>query len=354
MKLSSLFKGKVYTFPRTQNQDEDKSFALEVIKRIKPNLQVLEITVGSIKNHYDVFILKDNFNRTFKLKISLDDSEGMLKKESNVVKNSKCPVMPLFIKYGQVKIGEEITYLLVEIPPYESVVDYGRSCIINNFDSFIDSYFTFQKTKGVRNTYRISLEYFLKHINPLSYLPEDSLRALKSYTDYESCENFISELSDEVVLLSESFKLPNKQKCHGGLSIESIFFDGEGFHFDDFKDVCMGHPYIDFIDLILDLGVSEDIQYSYLSIFCQKGGIIEDRDLFKSLYQIQLRKKLLFLITEYIKEVYVYDSYRYDNVLNIADVFSHCYERFCKIKIFQENREFIMKTICEPIFGVKA
>ena len=111
---------------------------------------------------------------------------------------------------------------------------------------------------------------------------------------------------------------------------------------------------IDFIDLILDLAISEDMQYSYLSIFCQKGGFIEDRDLFKSLYQIQLRKKLLFLITEYIKEVYVYDSYRYDNVLNIADVFSHCYERFCKIKMFHKNREFIMKTICEPILGVKA
>ena len=205
MKLSSLFKGKVYTFPQTQNQDEDKSFALEVIKRIKPDLQVSEITVGSIKNHYDIFILKDNFGKIYKLKISLDDSEGVLKKESNVIKNSACSVTPLFIKYGQIKIGEEVSYLLVETPPYESVVDYGRSCIINNFDIFIESYFTFQKTKGVRNTYRISLEHFLKHINPLSYLPEDSLRALKSYTDYESCENFISELSDELVLLSQVF-----------------------------------------------------------------------------------------------------------------------------------------------------
>jgi len=354
MKLSSLFKGKVYTFPQTQNQDEDRNFALEVVKRIKPNLQVLEIIVGAIKNDYDVFVLKDNIGKIYKLKISLDDSEGVLKKESNVIRNSDCNVIPLFVKYGQVKIGEDVTYLLVEIPPCESVVEYGRSCIINNFDIFIDSYFKFQKTKGVRNTYKISLEHFLDNINPLSYLPEDSLRALKSYTDYDYYKNFISELSEELTLLAKSFKLPNKQKCHGGLSIDNIFFDGQAFYFDDFKNVCMGHPYIDFIDLILDLGISEDIQYSYLSIFCQKGGITEDRDLFKSLYQIQLRKKLLFLITEYIKEVYVYDSYRYDNVLNIADIFSHCYERFCKVKMFHKNREFIMKTICEPIFGVKA
>ena len=30
-------------------------------------------------------ILKDNFGKIYKLKISLDDSEGVLKKESNVI-----------------------------------------------------------------------------------------------------------------------------------------------------------------------------------------------------------------------------------------------------------------------------
>ena len=70
MKLSSLFKGKVYTFPQTKNQDQDKSFALEVIKRIKPDLVLSDITVGVIKDHYDVFVLKDNKGGIFKLKIS--------------------------------------------------------------------------------------------------------------------------------------------------------------------------------------------------------------------------------------------------------------------------------------------
>ena len=72
------------------------------------------------------------------------------------------------------------------------------------------------------------------------------------------------------------------------------------------------------------------------------------------LTNLSLVDKVEIRITEYIKEVYVYDSYRYNNIINISSVFSHCYERFCKIKMFYENRDFIMKTICEPIFGVKA
>ena len=354
MKLSSLFEGKVYTFPQTQNQDQDKTFASEVIKKIKPNWVVSDIMVGDIKDYYDIFIIRDDKKRTFKLKISLDDSQGVLKKEHNGTRNSKSSVTPILIEYGVVKIGDEITYLLVEIPICESVGEHGRSSLMGNFDSFIDSYFIFQKTKGVRTTYKTSLNKFLKNVEPSSYLPEESIEALKSYTDYDLCRNFVSSLSEEIICLSQGFSLPCKYKCHGGLSVDNIFTDGKKFYFDDFKDMFMGHPYIDFIDLILDLGLPEDTQYPLLSNFCQRGGIPENRNLFKSLYEIQLRKKLLILITEYIKEVYVYDSYRYNNIINISSVFSHCYERFCKIKMFYENRDFIMKTICEPIFGVKA
>ena len=354
MKLSSLFKGKVYTFPQTQNQDQDKSFALQVIKKIKPNLVVSNISVGDIKDYYDIFIIKDDKKKTFKLKISLDDSQKVLKKEYTVTKNSESSSTPVSIEYGIVKIGDEITYLLVGVPPYESLGEYGRSSLLGNFESFVDSYFVFQKTKGVRTTYKTSLDKFLKNVDPSSYLPQESIEALKSYTDYDLCKGFVSGLSEEIRKLSQEFVLPYKYKCHGGLSVDSVFTDGRDFYFDDFKDVFMGHPYIDFIDIILDVGLPKDSQYSLLSTFCQRGGIVEDRTLFKSLYEIQLRKKLLILITEYIKEVYVYDSYRYNNILSIANTFSHCYERFRKIKMFEENKGFIMKTICEPIFGIKA
>jgi hypothetical protein len=354
MKLSSLFKGKVYTFPQTQNQEQDKSFALEVIKKIKPNLVVSNISVGDVKDYYDVFIIKDDEKKTFKLKISLDDSQEVLKKEYTVTKNSKSSSTPISIEYGVVKIGDEITYLLVEVPPYESVGEYGRSSLLGNFESFVDSYFVFQKTKGVRTTYKTSLDKFLKNVDPASYLPQESIEALKSYTDYDLCKGFVSSLSEEIRRLSQEFILPYKHKCHGGLSVDNVFTDGGNFYFDDFKDVFMGHPYVDFIDIILDLGLPKDAQYSLLSTFCQRGGVAEDRTLFKSLYEIQLRKKLLILITEYIKEVYVYDSYRYNNILSIANTFSHCYERFCDVEMFHKNKDFIMKTICEPIFGVKA
>ena len=354
MKLSSLFQGKVYAFPQTQNQSQDLAFAEKVIGEIAPDLDVSAISIGKIQDNYDVFLLKDKNKSEYRLKISLDDSDGILKKEASMIKNCSSYAVPKFKSYGQLKVGEEISYLLTSTPPCESIRNYGRSCLVENLNSFFKSYFDFQNTKPVKPTYNSSLKKFLLNLDPSSYLPKDSLDAFKSYTDYTLCREFMSDLKEQIVSLSNNIELPYRFKCHGKLSLDNIFFDKTNFYFDDFECVFMGHPYIDFTDILLELGISEDIQYKLFSQFCRYGEISEDREFFKKLYEIQLRKKLGDLISQYIKEIYIYDYYRYDNILNIADIFSHCYERFCKIEIFNKNRDFIMKTICEPIFGVKA
>lgn len=354
MKLSSLFKGKVYAFPQTQNQEQDLTFAGKVIEKVDPKLDIANISLGKINDNYDVFTITDTNRKNYKLKISLDDSDGVLKKEASVVKNSKSKTVPKFKSYGEIKIGEKISYLLTIIPPYESVRDYGRSCLIENMDLFFRNYFDFQCTKSVRPTYKTSLDKFFNNLDPQNYLPKDSLQAFESYTDYPLCREFMMELKEETYGLTQKIHLPYNFKCHGNLSLDNIFFDKKMFYFDGFESVYMGHPFIDLVDFFLEVGLPEEDQYRILSQFCAVGELPEERGYFKALYEIQLRKKLGDLISNYIKEIYIYDSYRYDNILNIADVFSHCYERFCKVEIFNKNRDFIMKTICEPIFGVKA
>tara|TARA_R100001509_G_scaffold113152_1_gene68521 strand:+ start:5470 stop:6534 length:1065 start_codon:yes stop_codon:yes gene_type:complete len=354
MKLSSLFKGKVYAFPQTKNQEQDLTFASKVIEKVDSKLDVTNISLGEIKDNYDVFTITDINQKKYKLKISLDDSDGILKKEASVIKNTKSKTVPKFKSYGEIKIGENISYLLTIIPSYESVRDYGRSCLMENMDLFFVNYFDFQCTKSVRPTYKTSLDKFFNNLDPQNYLPKDSLRAFESYTDYPLCREFMKKLKEETYALTKKTHLPYKFKCHGNLCLDNIFFDKKMFYFDSFDSVYMGHPFIDLVDLLLEIGLPEENQYQILSKFCAVGELSEERDYFKCLYEIQLRKKLGDLISNYIKEIYIYDSYRYDNILNIADVFSHCYERFCKIKIFNKNKDFIMKTICEPIFGVKA
>ena len=56
MKLSSLFKGKVYAFPQTQNQEQDLTFAGKVIEKVDPKLDIANISLGKI-NEIIIYIL---------------------------------------------------------------------------------------------------------------------------------------------------------------------------------------------------------------------------------------------------------------------------------------------------------
>lgn len=116
----------------------------------------------------------------------------------------------------------------------------------------------------------------------------------------------------------------------------------------------MGHPFVDFIDLILESGFGREHEKDLLSLFCNYTNTQLDKRLYHALYESLLRKKLVELIGAYIYEVYLFKSYRINKILNIADTFSQSYDRFRVIPLFEENREFILKTLTESILGVKA
>ena len=355
MKITSLFKDKAYAFSHKGDPEEDCAFATRALKKIKPNLKVSDILLQQVKDHCDVFLIHTEKNDLLKLKISLSDPDELLKKEATALRSCKgFNDVPQLIDQGLTEIGEPISYLLSKVPPAESLRDYGRSGIREKIKPFLESYWEFSRTRPVRQTYKRVLDRFAEQLIPSNMLPDESLIAVKSYTDYPLCEEILLSLNSELLDYFEKTKDQLKQKCHGALSLDSIFLGGDCIYFDDLYNVSMGHPFLDFIELSLELGVPKGDEMSFFSEFCRAGDVVPNRDLYYNLYDLQIRKKLTELLTSYIREVYLYDSFRYEKILFIADSFSHCYDKFSNIDLFKKNREFIMKTVCEPIFGVKA
>ena len=70
----------------------------------------------------------------------------------------------------------------------------------------------------------------------------------------------------------------------------------------------MGHPYIDLIDVMLEVGLPQVQEMSFFKEFCVKGKFNQDIDLYNKLYDLQTKKKLTELLTAYVKEVYLYNS----------------------------------------------
>jgi hypothetical protein len=357
MKLTSLFKDKAYAFSQAGDPENDCEFAANLISKIKPKFNLKEIMLWGVTEYCDIFLLSNEKRECFKLKFSLSDPRGLLKREVTSIRSLGSNASPSLVKHGETELGEPISYLMTKVPAGESVRNIGRSHLMEKVDDFINAYWQFSETRPVRQSYTSVIKEFADDLIPENCIDEAGLQAVKKYTDYDFCEKFLLDLRTQIIVCSDRASAELNHKCHGALGIDSIFYyEGEkqGFYFDDLYNVSKGHPYIDFLDLIFDLGVPPEMDIRLWKRFCEIGGFPQNRDLFHVIYEMQVRKKLADLLICYIREVYLYNSYRYQRILEIADSFSHCYSRFCKLPIFSEKRDFFMKTICEPIFGVKA
>ena len=355
MDISSLFKDKAYSFREISDNEEEKNFAKITLNKFLPDFNIKKIDSSVVFDHYDIFSVYNQQNEKFTFKISLDDSENILKKESTFLKNHKSAHIPELVKNCRVKIGDEMSCLLSRVPEGENIRNHGRSIILNQLQEFRDSYTNvFLQTKTNRRSYKGYINSFCDKLNPEKFLNDESINSFKAYTDYDLCVSFIKELKKQIknslVYVYEDLNY----NCHTGMSLDSIFYGSGGFYYDYLHNVSRGHPLVDFIDILLELGVSSYDDKRLAVHFCEELKIKYDQNIYDSIYQVQLRKKLAELVISYIKEVYLFDSFRYERIFYIADTFSHCYKRFCSIDIFEKNKEFIMKTICEPIFGVKA
>ena len=354
MKLPSLFKDKAYAFSQAGNSEDDCKFAVALLTKTHPDLIFTDISLWSVTDHYDIFMVRDKNGHFFKLKISLSDPDGFLKKESVVLRRGSSPSLPILLDYGTITIGDKVTYLLSRIPAGESVRSYGRSCLTNELDLFFKSYWSFAKSHNVKPTYKKIINYLANQLIPTNSLGAESQEALQKHSDYDLSEKLLLELRGDLLGCFKDVQKQLNKKCHGALSLDSIFYYGGGFYFEELYNVSMGHPYIDFCDLLIEMGSPPENDIQLWKQFCKSGSFPQDRELYSKVYQLCIRKKLASLLINYIKEIYLYDSFRYENIFYIADSFSHAYARFQGIESFDKNKDFIMKTICEPIFGVKA
>ena len=350
-KIDSLFKGRAYLFSPEMGEEEVK-FAKELTKRVYPALKVKNIELLSVGESYDTFEIQDDQDYFFKLKVSLEAPCATLKKEASVMKKTFCASSPVYIKHGVVTIGEKMSYLLTALPPCRPLREVGRSILVETFPVFLECYKEFQETEPLTTLYKTPLRRIFNGLNLKKVLPAEVAEEVAEYTDYDLCTSFVKELERRTFSFFSKVEKETSFKCHGNLSLDSVLHDGHYFYFDSLENACMAHPFIDLADLMLDAGVDKETERELLSKMAETLDI--STDLYEDIYQMCLGKKIAELLSHYIKEVYLYNSYRQERLMAIADAFSQCYERFRSVDIFEENRHFILKTITEPILGVNS
>ena len=356
MDLSNLFQNKAYVVPHHIAQEDSEIELIGLLlKSLDKPIFAQNIEFISETENYDIYKYTYQ-NSCYCIKISLDPNCKEIEHESKFLKKINPLIRCQYIKDGIIKIGDDIRYIITSYENAESLNDLGRSYFLENFDSFCHTYSLMQESEKIPISYKDHLsDYF--NMACMENLLEDSIQSIKNYTNFELINQIMLDMKNELMLCYHDEFSDRKFICHGNLNGNNIISRNGLFKFINFDNCYSSHCFLDLNEIIIELGLPENIELGLLERFCLNMKIDFNKNTlqtYKKCYKIVLIKKGIQLIMNYLKEVYLYDSRRKDEIIKISDQFSQSYDRYMSISHFKNNENFILKTITEPILNQKA
>jgi hypothetical protein len=357
MFTGNLLKNKAYILPiHAESSDSEIELVKSLLNSLDEPIHPVDIKFIESTENYDVYrySYRDSF---YCIKVSLDKDCKPIQHEANYLNKINNLIRPKYIKDGTIKIGDDLRYIITSYEESESIQELGRSFLIKNFDSFCEAYGLMQNSAKLNTSYKQHISEYFQTSNISELLTADSIDAIKNYTDFNLLKKIMDDMKNELLVLhNESFE-DKAFICHGSLNAKNIISRNNLFKFINFDNCYSSHCFFDLNELFIELAIPENLEYELLEKFCLNLKIAFNSNtlnLYKKCYQISLVKKAIELVTSYLKEVYLYSSERTDMIVNISDRFYNSYDRYMSIKYFKDNKDFIFKTLTEPILDQKA
>ena len=218
MKISSLFRGRAYVVGAEDRLTEDARFVSELFKKINLKAGVKDVKLIVSNDDYDDYQLKDDNGRPLRIKISFDKGNYALKQESKNLKAAQSPVCGYWMGSGDIKLGDEFSYLLYAFPTSESIREIGRSLLVSESHGLFRSYAKFQQTKPLKKHYKTIVKKEVANYNLKKVLSSEEKQRVKNHTDYQALESLSLAFGQQALELFPPPQRSEWRKCHGNLS----------------------------------------------------------------------------------------------------------------------------------------
>ena len=347
-----LLNNRTYVVNSTQDWDSIHKFLNLVFKKIKFDIDISNVIHEKNGKDYDTYKITTEDRKTFFLKISFDPNSPVLTRENFILQKTQGFATGIVKFFGIVKVHSPISCLLFQFPSSYNIRNLGREFFMENRELFFKAHQAFGEIKPSRIKYKSILNKTLNEWDIENNFDQDAKNSIKSHSDYNRiCQLYLDLKKD---ILGSLPTVETESTCLTSLSLDSIYFSNNLFYFDELSKTSLYHPFLDLIDLGINLGLKNSEEKELLRTFLSTYDIKEGQDLYNQIYSLQLKKKILELLHGYLREVYMFRSQRLDSIIDIVNEFHLSYSKFRKIGLFLDNREFLFNTITEPIFGLKA
>ncbi len=353
MNFDTLYKKRPYLFEVGGDPFQDGG---EIIYQICKHAELSRpLNVEFLASTYDYDAYKADIDgELYCIKYSLDKNNWNLKREYETLAFITVPVVPDARKYGEMKFGEDICYLIVSYECAENLKDYGVGVIHDSLENFIDDFSSLQKTSERPNANFNNYLSSTLSANSLKMFSKDDLEAIEAHTDVSAIRSVAAAIEVEIFSLAKPNIVRKNQLCHGNLKPSNILYRDGFFKFIDFNSSFCGNPYLDLAHLAISMGMKDHAQKELVSVYLKRNGQSlnpEEWVSYKSCYEIMLRITFLIILFSYLKEVYVFSSSNPKKIFDVIQLFARNDLAFAKISSVAAHYEFIYKSILEPVIG---
>ena len=350
MHLESIHKNRPYLLEISRDEIGGGE---EIISHLLKNTEIQSydsIDFLCSNYEYDAYkIIKNGL--TYCIKYSFDSENTSLKNEIEILKLLH-PISPRPFKHEKIKFGEMIHYSICSFEIAENIKYSGYANLFANWPRFFQRFSKIQSAECSTSFFDYLNLFFAS--NSFNSFPEDSIAAIKEYYDFSIFENILDSLKKEIMILCDPILIKNGELCHGKLQPSNILYRNGDFKMIDFTDSYMGNAYLDLSRLSIYLALDSNQEKQMLAEFLKfKNKSLNEQEWqqYRSCYDISIRMIFIELLVNYLKEVYIFSSFRPEKILNAVDIFSKNNKVFFRINPINQHKDFVYKVILEPLIG---
>ena len=351
MDQAKLFSGRAFVF---QSPEEDSSIDKVLVDKIFQNLpepiKIIRLELLYSAEDFDCYEAVSS-DRFYNLKISFSDEALNLKKEANNLQLIKNQIAPKYISYGQIKVGETITYLITSQEQSHVVSDLGRNFLIENFSGFLFSWRKLLENKPPEYNLRDNTSDLFSRSDIKENFFEDAYEAVSMNIDLIKVNSLFDEIKQNLSGIYDSSLLESSYFCHGSLELENILYREGYFKVRNFNKSFSGHYFLDLSHLLLQLGVKGSQKNKLIKTYCDYMDFEFDQNKYKICEKVNILILLCELIINYFIEIYIFESSRPLKICKIAALYTQNFDQFCRFDFFSDYKSFLTKNITYPIIG---
>lgn len=342
---------RIFVIPRANFTTDSQKELISLILERHGEKFFNKIKLIDENDDYDSFFV-EIVDRAFCIKISFDNIPIFY--DFMILKGIEhLNISPYAFDRSQISFGKDVYYTIQSYEYSENLFSMGPSSIFEDYNSNL-----FSCLKKM-HTYEPPKEVWPHLDDTQSYLEyhNTNFKKISEYIDASEVQefNFIKFLYEEVFNEMFNYFLENKKNLtqekfvHGNLDTSTIIANNGNFKFINFENSFVGNPFFDITNIAFELQMNGLKEYDFVTKRIEDYELCENRfkskdflNEYKICKHIWIRKKLLDLINEYIKEVLILNKTRTEKMYKIGHYFSSNFYKFDEIKVFNKNRDKIV------------